>query len=145
MALPFLPPTTTLPSLSSTEHTRILSLLFEPSPTLTKLFNPLLSAKLFPSYDALISAVGSQLRDLAKSKDQADLASLEDVLSSHPRLGEKKVDSAMSRAEQGAMEKASGGLRDADGEEEERKRVEQETLAELNREYEEKFPGLKYV
>jgi 2-oxo-4-hydroxy-4-carboxy--5-ureidoimidazoline (OHCU) decarboxylase len=143
MPLPFLPPITTLPALPSTEHSRVLGLLFEPSPTLTQLFNPLLSAKLFPSYDALISAVESQLREIAKSEDQADLVSLEDVLSSHPRLGEKKVDSAMSRAEQGAMEKASGGVEG--GEEDERKRVEQETLIELNKEYEEKFPGLRYV
>jgi 2-oxo-4-hydroxy-4-carboxy--5-ureidoimidazoline (OHCU) decarboxylase len=144
MSLPFLPPITTLPALPSAEHSRVLGLLFEPSPTLTQLFNPLLSAKLFPSYDALISAVGSQLREIAKSEDPTDLTSLEDVLSSHPRLGEKKVDSAMSRAEQSAMEKASGAAA-GDDEEVERKRVEQETLIELNKEYEEKFPGLRYV
>lgn len=62
------------------------------------------------------------------------------MLSSHPRLGEKKVDSAMSRMEQAAMLKASGG-----NVEDEAKIKEAETLKELNRKYEEAFPGLRYV
>src|SRR5690606_9558018 len=49
------------------------------------------------------------------------------ILGSHPRLGEKKLDSAQSAAEQAQLRTAA------------------EQLAALNAEYEAQFPGLRYV
>jgi 2-oxo-4-hydroxy-4-carboxy--5-ureidoimidazoline (OHCU) decarboxylase len=92
----------------------------------------------FSSYDSLIIAVGTELQCLETSDNPEDLESLADILSSHPRLGEKKVDSALSRAEQAAMAKASTSS-DASKED------EQATLRNLNNEYEKTFPGLRYV
>ena len=139
---PSLPDISTVPTLPTSSQSEILSLLFEPSPTLISRFTPLLSKQEFESYDSLISAVGYQLRELAESEDGQDRTALEDILSSHPRLGEKKVHSALSRMEQKAMEAASH----AGPEPEEAKRLEeQEILKGLNDEYEKTFPGLRYV
>jgi 2-oxo-4-hydroxy-4-carboxy--5-ureidoimidazoline (OHCU) decarboxylase len=110
-----LPPVETLSHLSDSELTHVLDLLFEPSPPLHALSLPVLRSATFPTYDTLIVAVNAQLT----------------ALCSHPRLGEKKVDSEQSRAEQAQLQKG--------GEE------EKEQLAALNNEYEEKFPGLRYV
>ena len=90
----------------------------------------------------MIGAVGDHFRRPADSKDEQNLVALEDILSSHPRLGEKKVDSAISRMEQQAMEKASAAGQEGDGKS---KLQEQETLRKLNEEYEKTFPGLRYV
>jgi 2-oxo-4-hydroxy-4-carboxy--5-ureidoimidazoline (OHCU) decarboxylase len=136
-----LPPAPELSSLPDSTRATILDLLFEPSPTLHNIFLPLTSFQKFFSYDDLVAAIGVKLLSLAESSNSEDLKQLEDVLSSHPRLGEKKVDSAMSRMEQAAMLKASG----SGGEEDEAKVKEAETLKQLNREYEEAFPGLRYV
>lgn len=54
------------------------------------------------------------------------------VLGSHPRLGEKKIESAHSAAEQANIQKNSST-------------AEEEELARLNQLYEETFPGLRYV
>jgi 2-oxo-4-hydroxy-4-carboxy--5-ureidoimidazoline (OHCU) decarboxylase len=56
---------------------------------------------------------------------------LEAILGSHPRLGEKKVESAQSRSEQAQLHTGGEG--------------EAETLARLNLDYERAFPGLRYV
>jgi len=56
---------------------------------------------------------------------------LDKILGAHPRLGEKKVDSAQSRAEQAQLN--TGG------------QEETAKLLELNEKYEETFPGLRYV
>jgi 2-oxo-4-hydroxy-4-carboxy--5-ureidoimidazoline (OHCU) decarboxylase len=139
---PSLPPISTLRSLPPTKHVEILSLLFEPSETLIALFAPLLFKQPFDSYDSLISTVAHQLRELAASKDAADGEALEDILASHPRLGEKKVHSALSQMEQKAMENASQTGQETD---EAKKLEEQEILKSLNEEYEKTFPGLRYV
>ena len=52
-------------------------------------------------------------------------------MGAHPRLGEKKVDSEQSRAEQAQLN--TGG------------EAEAEKLRALNEEYEKAFPGLRYV
>lgn len=91
----------------------------------------MLRSATFPSYDILITAVNAQLAALAKSTDESDVKKLSEILCSHPRLGEKKVDSEQSRKEQAQLQ--------AGAEE------EKEKLASLNKEYEEKFPGLRYV
>lgn len=135
-----LPPPTDLPSLPDNERANLLDLLFEPSPALHSIFLPITGFQKFFTYKDLVAAIGTKLLSLAESSKPEELKQLENVLSSHPRLGEKKVDSAMSRMEQAAMLKASGG-----GEEEEAKIKEAETLKELNVEYEKTFPGLRYV
>ncbi|CAI6340976.1 unnamed protein product [Periconia digitata] len=126
-----LAPITTLSHASDTHLKTTLDLLFEPSPPLHALALPVLKSTVFPSYTILASAIQSQLIALASSSAPEDAQKLSDILSSHPRLGEKKVESAQSRAEQAQLQQ---------GAEEEKQR-----LAELNREYEERFPGLRYV
>jgi 2-oxo-4-hydroxy-4-carboxy--5-ureidoimidazoline (OHCU) decarboxylase len=122
-----LPPVSTLPHASDSELTRVLDLLFEPSPPLNALTLPVLRSTTFPSYDVLITAVNAQLKALASSDSPRDVEKLSEILCSHPRLGEKKVDSEQSRKEQAQLQQ---------GAEEEKQK-----LASLNQEYEEKFPG----
>jgi hypothetical protein len=140
-APPTLPPISYLPSLPTASRTKILDLLFEPSVPLHTLALPLTTpgsptARDFSSYDDLIIAIGLQLTELAESASTSDTEWLDKILGAHPRLGAKKVESALSRGEQAAMEKASGS-----GDAEEEARV----LGELNEEYERAFPGLRYV
>lgn len=126
-----LPSVTTLSHLPEHELTQALDLLFEPSPPLHALSLPVLKSTVFPTYDILIVAVNAQLSALAKSDDPKDTAILSEILSSHPRLGENKVESEQSRAEQAQLQKGADD--------------EKEQLAALNKEYEDKFPGLRYV
>lgn len=126
-----LPPITTLSHLPDSDLARVLDLLFEPSPPLHALSLPVLRSTIFPTYDTLILAVNSQLEALASSDEPRDVAKLSEILCSHPRLGEKKVESEQSRAEQAQLQQGAD--------------EEKEKLAQLNREYEEKFPGLRYV
>ncbi|KAF1957791.1 hypothetical protein CC80DRAFT_491152 [Byssothecium circinans] len=126
-----LPPIETLSHLPDPELTKVLDLLFEPSPPLHALSLPVLRSTTFPTYPVLITAINTQLSALSSSPNSSDTAKLSEILCSHPRLGEKKVESAQSRAEQAQLQKG--------GEE------EKEKLARLNEEYEERFPGLRYV
>ncbi|KAF2416268.1 hypothetical protein EJ08DRAFT_600641 [Tothia fuscella] len=135
--MPSLPEIPNLPSLSTQERASILDLLFEPSTSLHTLSLPVTIEK-YSTYDDLIIAIGMQLSALAESTSTSDKTWLESILSAHPRLGEKTVDSELSRIEQKAMDTASGG-NDA-GKEEEAK-----TLQALNEQYEKAFPGLRYV
>jgi len=149
MPLDQLPPISNLAYLSTETRAEILDLLFEPSPALHTLGLPLTSPsdatagattdKPFDSYDDLIIAVGTQLNALADSSSASDRQWLDAILSSHPRLGEKKVDSALSRAEQAAMNAASASSTDKN------KDAEAEELRKLNKDYEQAFPGLRYV
>ncbi|KAK8157209.1 Oxo-4-hydroxy-4-carboxy-5-ureidoimidazoline decarboxylase [Phyllosticta citrichinensis] len=128
---PSLPPPSALsdPSLTPSDITNALDLLFEPSPTLHALTLPITQAASppFATYADLIGAVEAQLKALAANGDTQQLDS---ILGSHPRLGEKKVDSALSRKEQAAMG------HDAD---------QANDFAALNAMYEQKFPGLRFV
>jgi hypothetical protein len=126
-----LPVISSLPHASDAELKNVLDLLFEPSPPLHSLTLPVLRSATFPSYDILITAVNAQLGALASSDSVEDVTKLSEILCSHPRLGEKKVESEQSRKEQAQLQQG--------GEE------EKEKLASLNQEYEEKFPGLRYV
>lgn len=102
----------------------------------------------FASYEELITTIRDVLLAVAAtvsstsstSPSSSSLAPSDEakapllrILSAHPRLGEKKVDSAQSRAEQ-------ANLRQGGNSEE-----VLEELRRLNREYEERFPGLRYV
>jgi 2-oxo-4-hydroxy-4-carboxy--5-ureidoimidazoline (OHCU) decarboxylase len=126
-----LPPIESVPALSTEERAAILDTLFEPSTQLHSLSLELMHDNTFPSYDDMISSIGVQLTDLAESKSTSDTEWLEKILASHPRLGEKTVDSAQSRAEQAQLK--TGGSEEAT------------QLASLNEEYEKTFPGLRYV
>jgi 2-oxo-4-hydroxy-4-carboxy--5-ureidoimidazoline (OHCU) decarboxylase len=126
-----LPAISSLPHASDSELKNVLDLLFEPSPPLHSLTLPVLRSATFPSYDILITAVNAQLGALASSDTPEDIEKLSEILCSHPRLGEKKVESEQSRKEQAQLQQG--------GEE------EKEKLASLNKEYEEKFLGLRYV
>ncbi|KAH8167413.1 hypothetical protein CIB48_g805 [Xylaria polymorpha] len=91
----------------------------------------------FASYAEMIQHIGLLLRQLATSPaSPSSRDKLHSILGSHPRLGAKKVDSAQSRVEQAQLNNntaSSSGVGEAD------------RLADLNREYEERFPGLRYV
>ncbi|KAH8902964.1 hypothetical protein BR93DRAFT_866089, partial [Coniochaeta sp. PMI_546] len=145
-APPFLPAITSLPTLSDAALTSTLDLLFEPSSDLHNLALPTMHTMSFDSYDELISTIRDVLLAAAgalsdpsnqdrntENRDQEAKEPLLRILSAHPRLGENKVDSALSRAEQANLR--SGG----DSEE------VLAQLAALNKEYEDTFPGLRYV
>ncbi len=126
-----LPTLSNLPSLDTEDRAQVLDLLFEPCTQLHTLSVSSLHEQSFSSYDDLIDAVGGQLKGLQQSNLESDHKWLEAVLSAHPRLGEKKVDSEQSRKEQAQLNQGGAG--------------EAEKLAELNKKYEERFPGLRYV
>ncbi|KAI0805354.1 Oxo-4-hydroxy-4-carboxy-5-ureidoimidazoline decarboxylase [Xylaria sp. FL0064] len=173
-ATPNLPPIFSLPTADEETIKSVLDTLFEPSPEIHAIAipviqrkkripaNPGLTAELAPvpphpssslssppltipdetpftSYASLIQHIGTLLHQLAISSSSSPSSSptrekLHAILGSHPRLGAKKVDSAQSRAEQAQL---NTGAAAAVG--------EAERLAALNREYEERFPGLRYV
>ncbi|KAF1921376.1 Oxo-4-hydroxy-4-carboxy-5-ureidoimidazoline decarboxylase [Ampelomyces quisqualis] len=126
-----LPPISSLPHAPAPTLISVLDLLFEPSPPLHALALPVLRSTTFPSYDVLIVAVRGQLSALAASAQREDVETLSNILCSHPRLGDKQVDSEQSRQEQAQLHHGEHGHED--------------DLSSLNREYEEKFPGLRYV
>jgi OHCU decarboxylase len=127
-----LPSISSVPSLPTGRRAHILDTLFEPCTQLHTLSVATLHDNTYPDYDSLISAIGDRLTSLLSSSSTSDSEWLDAILSAHPRLGEKKVDSELSRREQAQLQQGAG---DREG----------ERLAELNREYEEKFPGLRYV
>jgi 2-oxo-4-hydroxy-4-carboxy--5-ureidoimidazoline (OHCU) decarboxylase len=139
-----LPPIDSIPDAPDFARHTVLALLFEPSPSLYLKADPILTTTPFASYHHLIQAIGTELQCLAASTKPNDLESLNDILGSHPRLGEKKVESAMSRMEQAAMQKASEASSAASGGSEALEE-EQATLKVLNRLYESTFPGMRYV
>ncbi len=126
-----LPLISSVPILSAAERAAILDHLFEPCTPLHTLSAGLLHDQRFSSYDDLISSVGMQFMDLAESSSTSDTQWLDNILKAHPRLGEKKIDSAQSQGEQAHL---------GSGEESNNK-----TLEELNVLYEQTFPGLRYV
>ncbi|KAK3899157.1 Oxo-4-hydroxy-4-carboxy-5-ureidoimidazoline decarboxylase, partial [Staphylotrichum tortipilum] len=114
-----------------------------PSPTLHALALPLLlTSPPFPSYAALIDAVRTVLLSLVAEAQfpTADTApeargKLHAILGSHPRLGErKKAVGAISKNEQRHLNNTEEGKTEGETE-----------LERSNREYEERFPGLRYV
>ncbi|KAK5060050.1 hypothetical protein LTR84_009934 [Exophiala bonariae] len=132
-----LPAISDVPSLSTEGRAQILDTLFEPCAQLHTLSVSVLHERSFDSYDALIAAVGEQLTGLYESRLESDTRWLDSILVAHPRLGDKKVDSEQSRREQAQLNQGADGA-GADV-------AAAERLASLNRAYEEKFPGLRYV
>ncbi|KAM0342965.1 hypothetical protein ACHAPU_008995 [Fusarium lateritium] len=110
------------------EQIKTLDLLFEPSPEIHSNLIPVLRDSEYASYSELIEVCKTRLFSLASSSSSSTPdKTLLSILGSHPRLGAKKVESAQSVAEQANLQ--------GQGEE----------LAKLNKEYEDKFPGLRYV
>ncbi|KAK0623723.1 Oxo-4-hydroxy-4-carboxy-5-ureidoimidazoline decarboxylase [Immersiella caudata] len=133
-ATPFLPAITSIPTLPDASLTSTLDLLFEPSPDLHTLALPTLRQISFDSYDHLISTLRDSLLSIASSlTSDEDRKPLHNILGSHPRLGEPKKEtlSEQSKKEQAKLQEGQG--------------EEKEQLRALNKEYEEKFPGLRYV
>ncbi|KAI9788286.1 MAG: hypothetical protein M1835_002368 [Candelina submexicana] len=126
-----LPAIETVPNLSTPERAAILDHLFEPSIPLHTLSVQLLHENPFPTYQDMIARIGMQLTELSESTSTSDTEWLEKILGAHPRLGEKRVDSAQSRKEQAQLN--AGGT------------TEELELKKLNDEYEKTFPNLKYV
>ena len=125
-----LPPVSTIPSFATTERAAILDTLFERCVPLHNLSIDLLHNKTFASYNDLIASIGLELTALSESSSTSDLRWLEDIVSAHPRLGAKKVESAQSQTEQAQLQR--------EGE-------EAAELNALNEEYEKTFPRLRYV
>lgn len=129
-----LPDIGALPALDDAALFSALDLLFEKSADMHALAGPVARSGQFASYPALVDAVRAALLALQQQQQQSQAARarLLGILGAHPRLGEKKVDSAQSRAEQANLQKGAGA-------------AEAERLAALNAEYETRFPGLRYV
>ncbi|RMZ84711.1 hypothetical protein DV737_g907, partial [Chaetothyriales sp. CBS 132003] len=146
MAATSLPPVASLVTLTPDARAAVLDLLLEPSPALhTVAASPILATTTYPTYSALIAAVSTHLVDLLNSDLESEQKQLDEILSSHPRLGAKKGPEAlseMSRREQEAMRAAEG--KGGAAPEQGQGSVE-ERLGALNDQYEAKFAGLKYV
>lgn len=140
MATSTLPDVSTLSTLPQPTLEATLDLLFEHSIDLHALALPAMRHITFLSYPELIDTIRDQLMTVQQAvhSDESARKPLHAILGSHPRLGEKRVDSALSRQEQ-------AGLKAGDGDGDEEARREAERLAELNQRYEETFPGLRYV
>lgn len=149
-APPSLPPIASLSTAPIKTQLAVLDTLFEPSTELHTLVLPTLRPKRasaaatsepapespFASYASLIRHVGSLMTSLSSQSSSSSPSAqqqkkLHGILGSHPRLGAKKVESAQSQAEQAQLNQ--GGAEEA------------EKLKTLNDEYEQKFPGLRYV
>jgi 2-oxo-4-hydroxy-4-carboxy--5-ureidoimidazoline (OHCU) decarboxylase len=142
-----LPPISSFSSLNTDRKIQILDTLFEPSPELHKLMVPVITHQSFSSYDSLVDAVHGRMQALSAPDSPEDKQVLYGILGSHPRLGEKKSSAAapakehmsdLSRREQANINAGSGaGAAENEG--------QAERLSALNQEYENTFPGLRFV
>lgn len=107
----------------------IVELLFEKSDAL----NLLIHERVIPSrpidYIALVQGTREALIDLLNTKSND--GRIPAIIAAHPRLGASKVDSVSSQKEQASLQAAS--------------EIEAEQLKALNQQYEDTFPGLRYV
>lgn len=130
-----LPPLSALPSLPQESQLRVLDTLFEPSPELHHLMIPVLANQSFSSYSALIDAVAGRMSALSAANAPTDRDVLFGILGSHPRLGRAPANpehlSELSQKEQAQLNTGA--------------EAQAEKLRELNTEYEERFPGLRFV
>lgn len=129
--MPSLPAIEKVRDLGTEERAQILDVLFEPCRQLHTLSVESLKENTYGSYAELIGDVGRQLQVLYNSNLASDEKWLNEILAAHPRLGEKKVDSEQSRAEQAQLNQGDPG--------------EAVKLAKLNEAYEQTFPDLRYV
>ncbi|RAO71019.1 uncharacterized protein BHQ10_007031 [Talaromyces amestolkiae] len=145
MAAPTLPPITSLPSLPLSEQLKALDTVFEPSPELHTILQPILTSNQpFQSYDTLIDTIHTKLSALsAATSDPQQKQTLYGILGSHPRLGAASPTaqaglSELSRREQANINKSAQNDEQAAADQAAR-------LSALNKEYEERYPGLRYV
>lgn len=133
MTVTKLPPILEFHTYPDLTQTNVLDTLFEPSPAIHATLLPVIRTAEYTTYPELIDACQIRLLSLAASTATGVIhPTLQSVLGSHPRLGEKKIESAQSVAEQAKLQQNSNPEQEAE-------------LARLNREYEETFPGLRYV
>ncbi|KAL4785587.1 Oxo-4-hydroxy-4-carboxy-5-ureidoimidazoline decarboxylase [Aspergillus varians] len=131
-----LPPPSSLKELPQEQQFQALDTLFESSPELHTLMAPVLADQTFSSYASLIDAVGGRMSALSAANSPTDRDILVGILGSHPRLGQPKTAAAEHLSELSKKEQANlntGAVEEA------------EKLRLLNAEYEEKFPGLRFV
>ncbi|RAL06180.1 2-oxo-4-hydroxy-4-carboxy-5-ureidoimidazoline decarboxylase [Aspergillus ibericus CBS 121593] len=131
-----LPPLSSITSLPQEQQFQVLDTLFESSPEIHTLMAPVLANQTFSSYSSLIDAVGGRMSALSAANSSKDKEVLVGILGSHPRLGQPKGAptehlSELSKKEQANLN--SGAEEQA------------EKLKALNAEYEQKFPGLRFV
>ena len=131
MSIETLPAISSLPSLPALNYSAVLDSLFEPCSSLHTLCLDRLQNHTFSSYEEMIAEVGSQLLQLASSDSASEREQLNSILSAHPRLGEKKIQSQQSRMEQAHLQS--------------HEEAGQNKLAEMNLVYEKTFPRLKYM
>lgn len=128
-----LPHITDLPSCSDSELAQLLDYLFEPSPAVHSTLLPVVRDATYSSYPGLIDAFQARLMEIALSMNREHPnETLLSILGSHPRLGEKNVESVQSASEQANLKHNAS-------------QSETQKLVRLNKEYEEAFPGLRYV
>ncbi|KAH8696199.1 Oxo-4-hydroxy-4-carboxy-5-ureidoimidazoline decarboxylase [Talaromyces proteolyticus] len=143
MSTPTIPPITSLSTLPADAQLRALDTLFEPSPELHALVQPILSKQTFPTYDALIDEIQTQLSTLSAKRDNAlaEKETLYAILGSHPRLGIPSPAAQAHLSELSRREQANLNSHDDSSNSAELAA----RLDALNREYEEMYPGLRYV
>lgn len=122
-----LPPASSIPSLSVVQIGTILAQLFHHSEQLNSRCISLLKYNAFADYQQVISAVLMQLESLLQSPDPADLDALDEILRSHPRMGE-----GPPQAGEASSAQSSGG-------------VLQQQLLNMAKEYEACFNGLRFI
>lgn len=140
MASPTLPPLASFSSMPMAEQLRVIDTLFEQSPELHELLRPILSEHVFTTYGQLIDAIYDRMTTLYATSDLQKKQALFGILGSHPRLGASSPSaqanlSELSRREQANINKST----------QEQASDQAARLSNLNREYEEKYPGLRYV
>ncbi|KAI9371796.1 Oxo-4-hydroxy-4-carboxy-5-ureidoimidazoline decarboxylase [Aspergillus egyptiacus] len=134
---PALPPSSSLNELPQDQQFQVLDTLFESSPELHTLMAPVLANQPFSSYSSLIDAVGGRMSALSAVNSPTDRDILVGILGSHPRLGQPKTAAAAEHLSE-LSKKEQANLNTGAEEQAERLRA-------LNAEYEEKFPGLRFV
>jgi 2-oxo-4-hydroxy-4-carboxy--5-ureidoimidazoline (OHCU) decarboxylase len=136
---PALPPISSFSSLPVDKRIQALDTLFEPSPELHKLMTPVLENQSFSSYDSLVDAVGGRLSALSPANSPQDKQVLYGILGSHPRLGASSAAAQAHLSELSRQEQANINAGSDQAQEQAAR------LSALNREYEDKYPGLRYV
>lgn len=131
-----LPAPSSLSLLSQEDQFKVLDTLFESSPELHTLMAAVLANQSFSSYNSLIDAVGGRLSALSPADSPVDKDILYGILGSHPRLGRAPAAATDHISELSKKEQANLNM----GAEEQAER-----LKALNAEYEDKFPGLRFV
>lgn len=147
MAAPSLPPVTSLPTLPLSDQLAALDTLFEPSPELHNILQPILTSSSnqpFQSYDTLINAIHAQLSALSTTNDPHQKQTLYGILGSHPRLGAASPAAQAGLSELSRREQANINSSTTTGNEQ-AAADQAARLSALNKEYEERYPGLRYV